>query len=74
MIPAEWEENFFPTLYKGKGEAIDRGNYRGFKVTYQVMKLPERVLDFYICEMVDINEIQLGIVSGKGTIVAIFFV
>ena len=33
---------------QGKGEAFDRGNYRGLMLTDQVMKLVERTLDFYI--------------------------
>ena len=42
-------------LYKGKGEALDHGSYRGLKRTDQVMKLLERVSDFCICELVIID-------------------
>jgi len=38
-IPKDWAESFILNLYKGKGEALDRGNYRGLKLTDQVMKL-----------------------------------
>ena len=27
IIRADWEENFIVCLYKGKGDALDRGNY-----------------------------------------------
>ena len=37
-IPKDWEESFILNLYKGKGEALDRGNYRALKLTDQVMK------------------------------------
>ena len=28
-VPADWEQSFIVCLYKGKSEALDRGNYRG---------------------------------------------
>merc|ERR1712082_168724 len=71
-IPCEWEESFILELYKGKGDALDRGNYRGLKLTDQVMKLLERVLDSAIRGMVDIDELQFGFVPGRGTTDAIF--
>ena len=71
-IPKEWEESFILNLYKGKGDALDRGNYRGLKLTDQVLKLLERVLDSAIRDMVDVNEMQFGFVSGRGTTDAIF--
>ena len=61
-------------VYKGKGEALDRGNYYGLKLTDQVMKLHEKVLDSYIHEMVNINEMQLGFVPGGSTTSSIFVV
>ena len=73
-IPKDWEENFILNLFKGKGEALDRGNYRGPKLTDQVMKLLEHVLELLIRNMVDINEMQFGFVPGRGTTEAIFIV
>ena len=32
-------------LYKGKGDALDRGNYEGLKLTYQAMKILERIVN-----------------------------
>ena len=48
VIPTDWQESFILNLYKGKGDALERGNYRGVKLTDQVMKLLERVLDSFI--------------------------
>ena len=73
-IPEDWEKSFILNLHKGKGDAFDRGNYRGLKLTDQVMKLLERTLDFYIRKMVDIDEMQFGFVPGGGTTDAIFIV
>ena len=74
MTPVEWEERFILNLYKGKGEALDCGNYHGLKLTDQVMKLLELVLDFSIHQMVNIDEMQFAFVPGRGTTDAIFIV
>ena len=33
MIPSEWDDSFIFSLSKGKGNAIDRANYRGLKLS-----------------------------------------
>ena len=40
-VPTDWEQSFIVCLYKGKGDALDRGNYRGLKLTEQAMKILE---------------------------------
>ena len=67
VIPTNWEENLILNLYKGKSEAIDHGNYHSLKLRNQVMKLLERVLDFYVCEMVNLNDMQFSFEPGRGT-------
>ena len=71
-IPSEWEESYIQNLYKGKGDALDRGNYRGLKLTDQVMKVLEHDLQSHIRKMVNIDGMQFGFVPGKGTTDAIF--
>ena len=51
---------------------MNQGSYRGLKLTDQVMKLLERVLDSAIRGMVNIDELQFGFVPGRGTTDAIF--
>ena len=72
VIPEEWQESTILNLYKGKGDALDRGNYRGLKLTEQVMKVLEGVLESAVRGMVDINKLQFGFVPGRGTTDAIF--
>ena len=74
VIPTDWQESFILNLYKGKGDALERGNYRGLKLTDQVMKLLKRVLDSFIQEMVDIDAVHFGFVWGRGTTDAIFII
>ena len=44
-VPSDWEQSFIVCLYKGKGDALIRCNYRGLKLTEQVMKILERIVD-----------------------------
>ena len=59
-IPEDWQQSYIKNLYKGKGDAMDRGNYRGLKMTDQVMKTLEHVLESYVHVMLDINGMQFG--------------
>ena len=72
VIPEEWQESIILNLYKGKGDALVRGNYRGLKLTEQVMKVLEGVLESAVRGMVDVNKLQFGFVPGRGTTDAIF--
>ena len=71
-IPTNWQESFIVNLYKGKGDALNRGNYRGLKLIEQVMKVLERVVEGLIRQRVEIDEMQCGFMSGRGTTDAIF--
>ena len=60
---------------QGKGGCIGKGkNYRGLKLTEQVMKVLERILDGLIRQLVSIDDSQFGFVPGRGTTDAIFVV
>ena len=73
-VPTYWEESFIVCLYKGKGDALDRGNYRGLKLTEQAMKILERIVDGLIRQVLSIDDSQFGFVPGRGTTDAIFVV
>ena len=44
-VPSDWGQSSIVCLYNGKGDALERGNYRGLKLTEQVMKILERIVD-----------------------------
>lgn len=46
---------------------MERGNYHGFKMTEQVMKVVERIVDGLIRQLVSIDDSEFGFVSGKST-------
>ena len=72
VIPQDWQSSVIVNCFKGKGDALERGNYRGLKLVDQVMKVIERVIDRLLRERIDIDEMQFGFVPGRGTTDAIF--
>ena len=52
-IPDDWKQIFF-SLYKGKGDALDRGNYFGLKLLEQTLKVVERIVENLILDQVSI--------------------
>ena len=73
-VPTDWEQSFIVCLYKGKGDALDRGNYRVLKLTEQAMKILETIVDGLIRQVVSIDNSQFGFVPGRGTTDVIFVV
>jgi len=65
VIPKDWEESYILNLYKGKGDALDHGNYHGLKLTDQAMKLLERVLDTSIRGMVTLTLVHAVRLASK---------
>ena len=61
-------------LYKGKGDAWKRGESCVLKLTKQVIKVLERIVDCLIRQLVSIYDSQFGFVPGRGTTDAIFVV
>ena len=44
-ILTDWQKSSIVDLYKGKRDALKRGNYMGLKLTQQVVKVLERAVD-----------------------------
>ena len=66
-VPSDWEQSFIVCLYKRKGDAMERGNYRGLKLTAQIMKILERIVDGLIRQLVSIEDSRFGFVPGRDT-------
>ena len=73
-VPTDLEQSFIVCLNKDKGDALDRGNYQGLKLTEQAMKILESIVDGLIRQMVSIDDSQFGFVPGRGITDAIFVV
>ena len=74
VIPQDWQVSYIINRYKGKGDAVERGNYRGLKLLDHIMKLLERIIEQLIRGHVKIDEMQFGFMPGKSTTEAIFMV
>ena len=62
-------------IFKGKGDVMSCGSYRGVKLLEHAMKIVEKVLERQIRTLViDLNETKFGFMQGKGTMHAIFIV
>ena len=59
-------------IFKGKGDAMSCGAYRGVKLLEHAMKIVEKVLERRLRCMVKVDKTQFGFVPGKGTIDAVF--
>ena len=73
-MPKDWEESYIINLYKGKGDALVRGNYRGLKLLEHVMKVLERIVETQIRSSIKIDNMQFSFMPGRGTTDAIFIV
>ena len=72
IVPSDWNLSFIINLFKGKGDALLRGNYRGLKLQEQAMKVMEHILNTIIQNIVSIDEMQFSFMPGRSTIDAIF--
>ena len=61
-------------FYKGKGDALECGSYRGIKLVEHAMKILERVIERKVRNVVKIDSMQFGFMAGKSTTDALFIV
>ena len=47
-MPCKWNVNIIISLFKGKGEALDRLNYRDLNLTERILKLIEKIIEGFI--------------------------
>ena len=72
ICPEEWKDSTTLPFYKGKGDPLQCGKYRGIRLLEHGMKLWEKVLDGRLKEMVRISDNQFGFSSGRTTTDPIF--
>ena len=71
-MPEEWKTSVVVPIFKGKGDVMDCGAYRGVRLLEHAMKIVERVLESGIRELLMIDEMQFGFMPGKSTTHASF--
>ena len=73
-IPEDWCKSWMVNVYKGKGDALECGSYRGIRLLEHVLKVLERVIEARVRKIVKIDDMQFGFMPGRGTMDAIFIV
>ena len=71
-IPEDWTSTVVLPIYKGKGDPMECGSYRGIKLLEDAMKVVERIFEHRIRQQIVIDDMQFGFMKGKGTTDAIF--
>jgi len=71
-FPEDWKSSVALPIYKGKGDPMECGTYRGIKLLEHAMKVVERIFEHRIRRQIEIDDMQFGFMKGKGTTVAIF--
>ena len=73
-IPENWSKSWLMNVYKGTGDALACGSYRGIKLMEHVLKVLERVTEGRVRKIVRIDNMQFGFLPGRSTTDAIFIV
>ena len=73
-MPKCWKKSDLIPVYKGRGGVGSCGNCRGVELLEHGMKVVEGVFEKGLRGFFDMDEVQIGFVPGKGTVVAIFII
>ena len=73
-MPCNWNVSIIISLFKGKGEALYRLNYRDLNLTERILKVIKQIAEGFIRNVVKIDDMQFGFMPGRGTTDAIFIV
>ncbi len=70
--PTEWGSSYTIPIYKGKGDVLLCGKYRGVRLLEHGMKLWEKILQRRLRDTDKIEDIQFGFQQDRSTTDAIF--
>ena len=70
-LPEKWMLSLVIPIFKWKGNLLNQNYYRGITLLEHVFKLYEKVLDGHLGEVVNIDQMQFGLMSGRGTVDAV---
>jgi len=73
-ILEDFKSSVILPIYKGKGDPMECGSYRGIKLLEHAIKVVERILEHRIRQQIEADDMQFGFMKGKGTTDAIFTV
>ena len=59
-LPRGLEIKCGTAIYKGKGDPMESGSYRGIKLLEHAMKVVERIFEYRIRQQTEIDDMQFG--------------
>ena len=66
-IPYDWKSSgVVLPVYKGEGDPMKCGSYRGIKLLEHARKVVERIFEDRIRQQIEIDDMQFGFMKGKG--------
>ena len=71
-IPEDWKSSVVLPIYKGKGDPMECGSYRGIRLLEHAMKVVERIFEHKIRQQIEIDFMQFVFMKDKQTTDAIF--
>ncbi len=71
-IPEDWKNSITVPIYKGKGDALECGKYRGVRLLEHGMKFFKKVLEERLRKLIKLDCRQFGFNPGRSTTDAIF--
>ena len=57
-IPEDWKSSVVLPIYKGKGDPMECGSYRGIKLLEHAMKVIETIFEHRIQQHIEIDDMQ----------------
>ena len=67
-LPEAWMLSSLVPIFKEKGHPLNPNSYRGIKLLGHAFKLDKKILDGCLRGVVDIDKMQYGFISGRGTV------
>jgi len=58
VIHEHWKSSVVLPIYKGKGNPMECGSYRGIKLLEHAMKVVERIFEYRIRQQIEIDDMQ----------------
>ena len=64
-IPEDWKSSVVLPIYKGKGDPMECGSYRGIKLLEHAMKVVEWIFEHRIRQQIEIDDMQFGFIKVR---------
>ena len=64
-FPEDWKSSVVLPIYKGKGDPMECGSYRGIKLLEHAMKVVEKIFEHRIRQQIEIDDMQFGFMKSR---------